>query len=221
MTSFHKSHSTFFVVILLYCLFSGLIGSIFAFIFSRLSVGLFLSSFLHWRAVSVLLLCSSKQLLKGLCWCLNAELGFSCFGQTGVLQTRFSCGCRTSRPQACLERLGWIFQLILDFENVSAFHARASFLAIFQPSFVLFCSQIRRCCRATVWLGHRTYKRCPLAGRPLPGQFCSWWDENCELRHMVLIVYNESVISIWLWLHINQVYLAPRIHVMWKYWTYD
>ena len=38
---------------------------------------------------------------------------------------------------------------------------------------------------------------------------------------MVLIVHNESVISTWFRLHINEVYLAPRIHVMWKDWKYN
>jgi len=45
--------------------------------------------------------------------------------------------------------------------------------------------------------------------------------KNCELGQKVLIVHTESVISIWFRLHINQVYLAPRIHVMWKEWTYN
>jgi hypothetical protein len=59
-------------------------------------------------------------------------------------------------------------------------------------------------------------------------------------RVVILIVQNKSVILIWFWLHISQVYLestihnhrcenlksykvylAPRIHVIWKNWTYE
>ena len=76
--------------------------------------------------------------------------------------------CRPSKQPAFLEHLGLIFQLIPDFKNVSAFHARASFRATYQPRFVLFCSQIRGHCRCAVILGHRTYKICALIGRPIP-----------------------------------------------------
>ena len=43
-------------------------------------------------------------------------------------------------------------------------------------SFALFCSKIRGQCRSAVRMGHRTYKRCPLADRPLPRRFVvlSW-----------------------------------------------
>jgi len=92
-------------------------------------------------------------------------------------KTGFSCCCRTSKQPACLEHLGWIFQLIHDFENISAFHARASNLATYQPSFVLFCSQIRGHCRSAVWMGYRTHKR--LADRPLPRRFVVFsWSPN-------------------------------------------
>ena len=87
--------------------------------------------------------------------------------------------------------------------------------------FLLFCTQIRGHCRSAVWMGHRTYKICPLADRPLPRRFCFSGDEDLWTWPMVLIGHNESVISIWFRLHINQVYLEPRIHVMWKDWTYN
>ena len=136
------------------------------------------------------------------------------------LQTRFSCCCRTSKQPACLEHLGWNFQLILDFENVSAFHARASFLATYQPSFVLFCSQIRGHCRSAVWMGHRTYKRCPLADRPLSRRLCSSGDE--ELWTWSNGLDSSKWIGNIHQVHTSyQVYLAPRIHVIWKDWTCD
>jgi hypothetical protein len=46
------------------------------------------------------------------------------------------------------------------------------------------------------------------------GGFAVQGTKNCELGQMVLIVHNESVISIWFRLHINQGYLAPGIHVI-------
>ena len=92
-------------------------------------------------------------------------------------------------------------------------------------TFCIICSQqIRGHCRSAVWMEHRTYKRCPLADRPLPRRFYCSGDEGLwtwSNYQMVLIVRNESVISIWFRLHISQVYLAPRIHVMWKDWTYN
>ena len=70
------------------------------------------------------------------------------------------------------------------------------------------------------WCTNHTKDVHQLKGHFLGG-FALQGTKNCKLSQMVLIVHIESVTYIWFRMHIDQFYLAPRIHVMWKDWTFS